>query len=519
MNKIEAKTYSLGLSLPAIVIFLYWQVEAHALINFDSVAYLSGNKRVIQGLTSDNFIWALQATSMSNWHPLTWLSYMLEVQIFGVDARASHLINVFIHAANAGLTFILLFISTNKIWPSYLVALIFAIHPAQVESVAWIAERKDVLFCFFFICGLIAYRSYCLNKKIVNYLTLIILFTLGLMSKPMMITFPFVLMLCDYWPANRFYTAQGISMSSVWRSLLEKLPLFFLSLTVVFITYQAQFGGGAMAFGEQITLAPRLENSLVAYAFYIKQAFFPSSLSLFYPHPRSWGSHTLFLSFLVVACVIALALHQYRRNPPIFFGVALFLGTLVPTIGLVQVGLQAYADRYTYLPYIGLFVAVCFGLEPLVRGPTKLYFARSAAVGFSIVLLFQTSQYIGAWKNSASIWGHSLMSIDPNYHSVLAGPSVGINNKPQSNSLSFPYVMMGIALLSEGRLDLGLAHLERAKQLGMVVTGGWYWYGRALLEKGLVQQAFDSFDVFEQHNPSDQRRIPEIQKLREAYGQ
>ena len=396
---------TVNILLAALTLAAYWQVGNNGFVNFDDDVYVSLNRHIHNGITIDGLRWAFTAGYASNWHPLTWISHMLDIQFFGPAPHWPHLVNLLFHIANVLLLFFVLRRMTAALWQSALVAALFALHPLHVESVAWIAERKDVLSTFFLMLTLAAYGQYAGKPSYRWYLAVILFFALGLMAKPMLVTLPFVLLLLDYWPLERLLqnkpqpvvptqlspapghrkkgkaarrpvkVAVEIEKPAVNRSqwelirplLLEKIPLVVLTIFSCAFTYIAQKEGGAFAPIEIYTFRIRIGNALVSYLRYIAKTVWPANLAVLYPHP---GLVPLWQVFGAALCLIALTLiviRTARRFPYLAVGWLWFCGTLVPVIGIVQVGGQAMADRYTYIPSIGLFIMAAWGI-PISSG-------------------------------------------------------------------------------------------------------------------------------------------------------
>ncbi len=390
------QTWAICGFLLCAVFLVFGQTVRHEFIDFDDDLYVYQNTHVTQGLTAQGIGWAFTARVANNWHPLTWLSHMLDCQLYGLNAGGHHLTNVLLHATNAILLFLLLGRMTGALWRSAFVAAVFAIHPLRVESVAWVAERKDVLSGLFFMVTLWAYVGYVRHTfSLRRYLTVALLFALGLMCKPMLVTLPCVLLLLDYWPLGRLAAkgANGAGLAndmqsprpaSPLRLIVEKIPLFALAVASCVVTPLAQ--GIAVATTEQLSLSSRVANALVSYVVYIGQVFYPLGLVPFYPHPKdglpigSVAGAALVLSAITIAVVVL-----RRRCPYLFVGWFWYVGMLVPVIGLVQVGMLAMADRYTYLPQIGLYVALTWALAELA--PVWRYRRWAYGIGASLVLL------------------------------------------------------------------------------------------------------------------------------------
>jgi len=495
-------------------LFVYFPVGQHGFMLLDTLGYYSMNSRVLEGLSIENVVWSFTTFSMGNWHPLTWLSYMLDASIFGDNPRGPHFTNLLFHILNAELLFAFLLSTTKKLGASAFVAFAFALHPTQVESVAWIAERKDVLFCFFFMIGLLQYQRYVFNSSGTQYSILVFIFFLGLMSKPMMVTFPFVLLLFDFWPLYRIRVGRDFTAGNFWQLIVEKAPLFLISLVLSYVTLKAQSDIGATTSGIGLSLFDRLSNGVVSYAAYFKHLIVPVRLSPFYPHPAQWPISVIISSTVLISAILFLGVYSFRKNQAILIGMLFFFGVLFPTIGLIQVGLQSYADRYTYVPYAGLFIAIGFGLDALRNQfPLRKYFLITVSTVLLIVFSTLTRQYLLTWKDNVSLWAHSLMSVDPNYLAVLSDSSVSFS-EPQPTALSFPYIMMGISLINQGDFSYAALHLQHARRLGMINVQGWYWLGHALLATGDIDGGFESFSVFERLGPDEPYLLQKIHQLR-----
>ena len=350
----------IAIVLLAVTMMAYSAVGSFGFVNFDDPDYVYRNLQVAQGLTWSGVQWAFTTGHASNWHPLTWISHMLDVQVFGLHPGAHHVINLLLHLANTLLLFGVLQRSTGATGRSALVAALFAVHPLHVESVVWIAERKDVLSTLFFMLTLWAYVSYTHSPALRRYLAVFVLLALGLMAKPMLVTLPFVLLLLDLWPLKRV-GVDAWDRATATRLVVEKIPLFALVAISSIVTFLVQREGGAVINLEGISLALRLSNALLSYIAYIGNMVWPSGLAILYPYPGSipmWKSAAA-LALLLAAS--AAAIMAVRRRPYVTVGWFWYVGTLVPVIGIVQVGTQAMADRYTYIPLIGLFLLIAWG--------------------------------------------------------------------------------------------------------------------------------------------------------------
>lgn len=393
-----------SLLLAVVTLALYNGVNRHPFVNYDDDRYVTENPHVRQGLTTETFKWALTSTEQANWHPLTWMSHALDVSLFRLNPAGHHFTSLFLHAINAILLFLLLLWSTKRIGPSLFVAALFALHPINVESVAWVAERKNVLCTFFFILTLWAYGLYVQRPGWKRYLAVALLFAAGLSSKPMVITLPFVLLLLDYWPLAR---------ERSWSRLaLEKLPLLVLSVGSALITMNAQQAGGAL---RTTVFTARLANALYAYAMYLWKMVWPIRLAPMYPHPGgALGVGPLLLAALALIAITA-AVWRFRERRYLLTGWLWFLGTLVPVIGLVQVGDAAMADRYAYIPLIGIFVMIGFGAADLAeRLKTGVWPTVPAGVAL-IALSVVTHRQIDYWQSNTELWAHTLAVTQNNF--------------------------------------------------------------------------------------------------------
>ena len=434
------------LAVATLAVFL--PVGRQGYVNYDDSDYVTANRHVQSGLRWENVIWAFKSGHASNWHPLTWISHMLDIQLFGDKPGAQHLVSVGLHIANALLLFLLLRRMTGALWRSVMVAALFALHPLHVESVAWVSERKDVLSAVFFLLTLGAYVRYaeCRMQNAecgmqqseratthrasrftfyvlrftpapasVWYLLAVLCFALGLMSKPMLVTLPFVLLLLDYWPLHRLeLNTKNSKLKTVIPLVLEKLPFFVLAVASSLVTFIVQRKGGAVS--TSLSLGARVANALVAYVRYIGKTFWPSDLSILYPHPGHWPAWQVAAAaaLLLAICVVVIVL--VRRQPFLAMGWLWFCGTLVPVIGVVQVGIQSMADRYTYLPLIGLFIMLAWGIAEWM--PNRPWRSESLVAGSISVLAacaLLTARQIQFWRDSEALFRHAVQVTRDNY--------------------------------------------------------------------------------------------------------
>ena len=436
------------LFLLVATIALFWQVRSHDFIYYDDDTYVTANSVVKNGLAKDGIAWAFTTQTASNWHPLTWISHMLDVELYGMNPGAHHTTNVIFHAINAMLLFLLLRKMTGHVWPSCLAAFLFAVHPMHVESVAWISERKDVLSAFFFLLSLFAYDTYVRKSKIRFYLLMVFFLVAGLLSKPMLVTFPFLLLLLDYWPLNRFSFASGKENEraelgkTIIRLLVEKIPLLAIAVFFCLTTLSAQ--SGTVQSTEHLPLGLRISNALLSYVMYLAKMVLPIRLAIFYPYDFSIRFWQAMASFAALVLVTVLFLVNHRRRPYLIVGWLWFLGTLVPVIGLVQVGWQSMADRYTYIPYIGIFLSLSLFLAEISTSKAR----RAIAVGLSLLyctgMVLAAEKQIGHWKNSFHLLTHAL-EVNPSNH-------VAHNN-------------LGTYFLDHGLPDKAMEHYEEATRI------------------------------------------------------
>lgn len=473
----------LSLALGLLTLVVYNSTAANGFVNYDDPDYVTRNSNIQSGLNWQSLYWALTSTDLANWHPVTWLSHTFDYQLFHLRPAGHHYTSLLVHLLTAILLFLFLEKATGMAWRSAVVAALFAVHPVSVESVAWVAERKNLLCTLFFVLGLWAYQRYAQAPNLKRYLLVAGSYALGLMSKPMVVTFPFVLLLMDYWPLGRmnFSPAEDSEPSTgvcarqpLGKLILEKLPLFALTAASVAITVIAQSGDSAIRLEYPFSL--RAANAIVSYARYLGKAFWPSNLAPMYPFPfqglPAWevvGGAVLLLS--ITAAVLILKEHRYLA-----FGWFWFLGTLVPTIGLVQVGEQAMADRYAYIPFIGLFIAAVWGLSDWLAGfkHERIYLGTAAAtalIAFSVI----AHQQIAYWRNPVALWTHTLSVTRDNFiaennlgAALLAQRNVAgarqhfqagvdINPKHGLNLLD-----LGVCDMQTGDTQSAIAHLQSA---------------------------------------------------------
>jgi len=506
--------------LALVTAALYWPMLHHEFISYyDDASYITDNPHVNAGLTWSGVVWAFQSGYAANWHPLTWLSHMLDCQLYGLSPAGHHFTNLLFHIASTLLLFLWLNQLTQAVWRSAFVAALFAWHPVHVESVAWAAERKDVLSAFFWMLALLAYTSYVSHKSgraSRFYILSLFFFACGLMSKPMVVTLPFVLLLLDYWPLGRFsrFTfhvsdSEKPSTSSVARLIFEKLPFFTLSLAGSMITYSVQQSGGAFWSSAVLPLPLRLENALMVYSRYLSKIFWPVDLALIYPYPHRWPAILLLCAAVMLAAWSALFLWRVRRNPYLLTGWLWFLGTLVPTIGLVQVGVQSMADRYLYLPGIGLFMAIAWGLNDFVQWlPQARKMVILAGMAALAGCLLVTRVQLGYWQNSQTVFLHTVNVTTDNYAACNFLGNVFEKTGRKDKALflyaesvriqpDFPMGQfnLGMLLLENGRREEASNHLAIAAQLMPHHPEAQYDLGLFLRQYGSPADAIGRFQA------------------------
>jgi len=456
----------------AICIFLmvatfciYSQVQDHEFINFDDTLYVTENLNVQAGLTSESVEWAFATYAYAGWSPVTWLSHMLDYQLYGLHAKGHHLTNLFFHIANALLLFMVLHRMTGALWQSGFVAAMFAFHPLNVESVAWVAERKNVLSTLFWLLTMWAYIHYAAKPTVKRYGLVFLFFTLGLMSKSMLVTLPFVFLLLDYWPLRRlkFGQERGSSevsekntakRSEVFRLVLEKIPLFLLTIGLSIVTFIAQKSFGMLSYAENLTFSARLTNAMVSYLEYLGKMIWPSGLSILYAHPEySLAAWKGILSGMALVGITIISIRLIRKAPYFAVGWFWYLGTLVPVIGIVQVGGQAMADRYSYIPLIGIFIIVAWGVPELISKWRYKEKVLSISVGIIVfTLLITTWRQVSHWKNSITIFKHAIRVTDkkyPHFASIHYNLGIALFTK-QKNEEAISHYKMAIKLKPDG---------------------------------------------------------------------
>jgi len=440
--------FLLGLALIASVCL--WPVTRLGFIGYDDLDYVYQNPAVQSGLNSESVAWAFGGFHAGNWHPVTWLSHMLDCELFGLNPQEEHRVNLLFHIANTLLIFIWLRQLTRAQWRSFFVAALFATHPLHVQSVAWISERKDVLSGFFCLGTLIAYTRYCQEKKTANYILVMVLFALGLMAKPMLVTLPLILLLLDFWPLNRVparvagpFTLR--SMLSQWQAVLwEKTPLFLMCAASCVVTVYAQQSAGAMHATDVLPLQNRIAHAAISYAVYLWKMIWPVNLAIFYPLPAAEPDDLMVIgAFLLLIVLTAFAFLRRTTQPYLLVGWLWFLIMLVPVIGVIQVGLQSMADRYVYLPSIGLFIALVWGMAQIAANSMTRQTMMAAGGGILVLACgLNTRHQLGFWRDNISLFQHV------------------VEVSPENDYMGYFY--LGISQAEKGDLDSSVTNLTEA---------------------------------------------------------
>ncbi len=479
----------IALVLAAITLAVYWPARGYEFLELDDNLYITGNPVVQQGLTWPGIVWAFAGFHASNWHPVTWLSHMLDCSLFGATPGGHHFVNVLFHAANAVLLFLLLRRMTGAVWRAALVAALFAWHPLHVESVAWVAERKDVLSTLFLILTVWAYTRYAEKPGSGRYAMVALWFALGLMSKPMLVTVPCLLLLLDYWPLGRLRVFQSAGVSGKTESiplgklLLEKLPLFALAAAASWLTILAQRAGDAVAPLDAVPLATRAANALTAYAAYLGKTVWPADLAVYYPLEKNVPVVALGASVLLLALISAVVWRARRERGYLAVGWLWYLVTLLPVIGLVQVGGQAMADRYTYVPLIGVFVMMAWGVAPwFARDDGKLPMKLAVTGALLLGCLSATARQSSHWRNGVRLFTHSVRVTRDNH---------------------FMHHNLGVALATRGHRDEAIAHYAESLRLYPGSAKAHYNLGLELLDAGESARALTHFTEAVKLTPLD----------------
>ncbi len=512
---------------------VYWPALENGFTNFDDDAYVTENPQVQGGLSAAGVAWAFTSTEEANWHPLTWLSHMLDCEIWGLDPRGHHLSSVLLHCANAAILLLVLYRMTGALGRSAAVAALFAFHPLRVESVAWVSERKDVLSTLFWFLATGAYVRYAVGRPVVRllwrawtrpwFVATIVLFALGLTAKPMLVTLPFTLVLLDLWPLRRW---DGGDLRVVRDFFLEKIPLSVLATVSSVVTFVVQSKGGAIGSEERFPLAARIGNAFLSYAAYLRQAAWPSGLAVFYPHPGTGlPLAKAAVSAVAVILVTVIAVRARARAPYVTTGWLWYLGTLVPVIGLVQVGEQAMADRYTYVPSIGILAIVVWGmndgLDRWLRGrpSVRVVAGRVAAVSCLVVLTALaagTRFQIRTWRDSFALFERAL-AVTENNHVAHINLGIAWRQKGDLERAAAEYTQaieikdssavahnnLGLIRQAQNRIPDAILHFRAALDLNAEFAEAHNNLGSALAQQGKLEDALLHFAAAARGRPGD----------------
>jgi len=511
--------------LITLISAIYWQVINHDFINLDDAAYVTDNDLVKKGITAKGILEAFTTTQACNWHPLTWISHMFDSELFGMNPGMHHLINLIFHTINVLFLFLILQQMTGTMWKSAAVATLFAIHPLHVESVAWVAERKDLLSTFFWMLTMAGYLWYVRQKSYKAYFIMFFCYILGLLSKPMLVTLPFALLLLDFWPLKRWEILREETTSKkYWTGLtkliIEKIPLFLLSLISCLITLYTQRGAIKSL---DLTLITRISNAVNSYVIYLVKTIWPFDLTVFYPFYPINPIHAVLCA--AILCLISLSvLITIKRLPYLFVGWFWYLGTLIPVIGLVQIGGQAMADRYTYIPLIGIFIMAVWGLADLIGrwhwGRTILWILSAIVL---ILLSARTYDQIGFWKNSETLCRHAL-AINPDNYVAHGDLAIALKKKGDLNGAVKHYKEvirlnpqncvahnnLGTLLAQIGKIDEGIQHFREALKVNPHLADTYYNFGIVYYQTGKYKEAIEYFQKALQEKPDHSRAIEGI---------
>jgi tetratricopeptide (TPR) repeat protein len=552
----KQKTLLIVLLLAAVALIVYWPAQDFEFTNYDDHVYVSKNRNVQEGFTVKSIAYAFTDVSTSNWHPLTMLSHMLDWSLFRSKAGSHHWTSVLIHIFNTILLFFFLKSATGALWRSAFVAALFAVHPINVDSVAWIAERKNVLSTFFWMAALVFYVRYCVAPGWKRYFPIVISFALGLMAKPMLVTLPFVLLLLDYWPLNRTRwnpetnAAIPVLKKETLAALIwEKVPLFALSALSVAATLYAAQSYHSIATLNMVPIDKRLANVVVSYALYIKQMFWPLAFSVLYPFNYNIPIWQIISAAVLIAAVTFIVCVYYRKIPYLPVGWFWYLGTLVPVIGIVHVGMQSIADRYAYIPLIGLFLIITWGLSDVLKKLVPPKIPAVAAVGIIATLMFLAQNQLLHWRNSETLYQNaiqvaakhylphknlalyyidvkkpkeavehmqiaiSMKKNDPTLHNSL-GVALDMMGKSEEAEKQYKIALklnpidaivhsnMGLLFMKQGKTDEALKHLREAVRLDPKLASAHFYLTRTLKQKGLNGEAASQYKKAGSLNPN-----------------
>ena len=549
-NRIQSPTFLFGLALLVLTIWAFLPSVDNDFVTYDDPDYVTSQPMVQRGLNWETVVWAFTTTDASNWHPLTWLSHALDCQLFAANAAGHHLTSLLLHAVNTLLVFLVLRALTGASWRSFFVAALFGVHPLRVESVAWVAERKDVLSTFFWMLTLLAYAAYARRAEgggqkpegrgqraevrpptsdlgpltSAAYWLALLFFALGLLSKPMLVTLPFVLLLLDYWPLRRVsgagFQGSGPKFShpatriTFLQLVVEKLPFLLLSAAACVVTFLAQRQGGAV--DATIPFERRTANAVISVLRYLGKLFWPTDLAVFYPYPLQWPIWAVALAVITVLGITLLALKFRTRGPFLIIGWLWFLGTLVPVIGLVQVGQQSMADRYTYIPSLGILVALVWGGYELVLRRMGLMRPMGVLAGGAIVVCaLLTRQQTTLWKNTEVLARHALAVTGENFAAYnLLGSALLRRDRIDEAVEQFRNAVrlqaasadahsnLAVALQRQGRRDEAIGHYQLALKLRPRYPQAHYNFATALEAAGRLPEALENYSLVLRERPN-----------------
>jgi Flp pilus assembly protein TadD len=474
--------------LVLITLAIYLPAGNHQFINLDDNLYVTANPHIVSGLTWQNITWAFTSVEAGNWHPITWLSHMSDVELYGMTPRGHHLTSVVIHTFSTVLLFLLLLRWTDSAWPSAFAAALFALHPMHVESVAWVSQRKDVLSAFFWFLTLLLYGEYVTKRNLSLYFLSLVVFMMGLMSKPMIVTLPIIMLLVDFWPLGRYQNLKEAGFDKQLARLIalikEKIPFVFCSLILGLITIYAQGSAGAIAGFSTISLSLRCKNAVVSYVKYISKTAWPFDLAVYYPFPPFIPLWQVICSSLTIILLTVSVIRFGRRYPFLLVGWLWFLITLVPVIGIIQVGNQSMADRYSYIPATGLFIIIAWGGANLVKSLRRYQHAMLMLLAGTLVILSAvvTKQQLGYWQNDISLFQRTLQLTANNYM---------INNN------------LALALQSNADLDAAILHFQEALRIAPDYVAAHNNLGIAFQTKGQLDAAIQEYRRALQIDPND----------------
>jgi tetratricopeptide (TPR) repeat protein len=493
----------LFMMLIILVFITYYQTTNHEFISYDDEAYILSNSRIKNGINPNSVKWAFTSFEASNWHPITWISHMIDYNMHGLDSYGHHLSNVILHILNAALLFCLLYSTTNKYWGSYFVSAIFALHPLHVESVAWVAERKDLLSTFFMMLTLISYSAFTKRNDKKFYYIAILLFAAGLMSKPMLVTLPIIIILWDYWPLNRFVN-DGRSLSTLIR---EKIPFFILAVLSCAVTYYAQAKGESISSLEATPFLLRVTNAFTSYINYLAKAVWPHNLAIIYPLPDKPPVFQAMVAALSLSTISVLSYRYGKKYPYLRVGWFWYIVTLIPVIGIVQVGLQSMADRYTYMPLTGIIIMIAWGIPALgLRSQHRKIILSILATLVVVTLTILSWVQLRYWQDTISLFRHAAqvtvnnniaLRILGNNYAKLGHVSEAIDCLSQAVKIkpndAIAHTDLGVAFAEQQKYDEAIFHYTKAIQHNPKLANAYYNLGVALAYKHRYGEAINNY--------------------------